>query len=615
VTLPSLVENLLSNTVKLSLPLFVPELIVCATIVVLLGVRVFRWAEGLLLFVAVVAMGTAAGYHWLPTPQLVALSIATGVLILNRLANMGRDSDPFVLALVGIVLAWWFAVPEGVLGNWTGVERKEIFTGMLVYDSFTVFFRMFLLAFAGWFIVLTRMTGLTDRQDGQDFYTLLLGATLGMCLMASANHLMTIFLAVEMASVPSYVMAGILKGRRRASEAALKYAVYGAGAAGVMLYGISLLAGLLGTAHLPTIAVRLTEMDIPTLIADGESGGTLMVLALAALMIMVGLAFKLSAVPFHFWCPDVFEGASAEVDAFLSIASKAAAMALLVRVALGVSTGGDLDASPPIAHRAIPAQTIAFQQLPDGEAASAAAAPTVSPETSAPLSPIRSFIVRLIAVIAAITCTFGNLTAYGQTNIKRLLAYSTIAHAGYMMMAVAAAVQLAGDNPDGAREAVAALVFYLGVYVFMNLGAFAIVAFLRNAIGSEEILDYSGLIRSAPMTAVALTVIMVSLVGLPPLAGFFGKFYVFYALVVAGGPWMIGLLVIAAINTVVSLIYYLRVAKTVCIDPEPVNRRPASIGWLPAAYVFIVSLPVVVYGINPEPVQQIAEQATKYLLM
>ena len=156
-----------------------------------------------------------------------------------------------------------------------------------------------------------------------------------------------------MASVPSYVLAGILKGRRRASEAALKYAVYGAGAAGVMLYGISLLAGLLGTAHLPTMAARLVEMDIPAMIASGEGGSQLMVLALAALMIMVGLAFKLSAVPFHFWCPDVFEGAAAEVDAFLSVASKGAAMALLVRVALGVTTGGEPLQRPATAHRAL----------------------------------------------------------------------------------------------------------------------------------------------------------------------------------------------------------------------------------------------------------------------
>jgi NADH-quinone oxidoreductase subunit N len=606
---------LLSDTVTISLPLFVPELILCATIVALLAVRVFRWIETLALVAAILLLGTAAGYDWLPNAQLVALSLATAVLVLNRLGHIGRDSDPFLIALVGAMLAWWYALPEGLLGDWQGVERQEIFTGMLVYDSFTVFFRMFLLAFAAWFIVLVRLTGLADREDGQDFYTLLLGATLGMCLMASANHLMTIFLAVEMASVPSYVMSGILKGRRRASEAALKYAVYGAGAAGVMLYGISLLAGLLGTAHLPTIAARLVQLDIPNLIAGGQNGGTLMVLALAALMIMVGLAFKLSAVPFHFWCPDVFEGASAEVDAFLSVASKAAAMALLVRVALGVSVGGNAD--QPLAPHTIPAQTIAFQHPSGepGEPTSAAAITNSSLQSSAPLAPVRAFLVRLLAVVAAVTCTFGNLTAYGQTNIKRMLAYSTIAHAGYMMMAVAAALQLAGSDPAGAQGAVSALVFYLGVYVFMNLGGFAIVAFLRNTTGSEEIADYAGLIRSAPMTAVALTVIMVSLLGLPPLAGFFGKLLVFYALVAAGGTWMIGLLVIAGINTVISLIYYLRVAKTVCVDPEPAGRRGTSIGWLPAAYVFIVSLPILIYGIYPVPVQKIAEQAAKHLLM
>ena len=169
-----------------------------------------------------------------------------------------------------------------------------------------------------------------------------------MCLMASANHLMMVFLGVEMASVPSYVLAGMIKGRRRASEASLKYAVYGAGAAGVMLYGISLLAGLTGSAHLPTIAAKLAAMDIPGLVARGEGGGTLMVLVLAGLMITVGLAFKLSAVPFHFWCPDVFEGAAAEVDAFLSVASKAAAMALLVRVAIGISTAGAARDAPAV---------------------------------------------------------------------------------------------------------------------------------------------------------------------------------------------------------------------------------------------------------------------------
>ena len=193
-----------------------------------------------------------------------------------------------------------------------GVERHEIFTGMLVYDNFTVFFRGVLLLFGVLFIVFTRISGIPDRDDAADFYTLSLGATLGMMLMASANHLLIIFLGVEMASVPSYVLAGMLKGRRRSSEAALKYSVYGAGAAGVMLYGISLLAGVLGSCHLPTMALRLS-----TLTAPGTIDPNYMVLVLGGLMVMVGLAFKLSAVPFHFWCPDVFEGASAEVNAFL----------------------------------------------------------------------------------------------------------------------------------------------------------------------------------------------------------------------------------------------------------------------------------------------------------
>jgi NADH-quinone oxidoreductase subunit N len=405
-------------------------------------------------------------------------------------------------------------------------------------------------------------------------------------------------------------MSGILKGRRRSGEAALKYAVYGAGAAGVMLYGISLLAGLLGTAHLPTIATRLVEMNIPGLIADQQGGSQLMVLALAALMIMVGLAFKLSAVPFHFWCPDVFEGAPAEVDAFLSVASKGAAMALLLRVVLGVSTVGEAAApnQPPTAQQGTTIQAAALQQAPDRDVTTAAG-------QEDGLSPVRTFLVRLLAIVAAVTCTFGNLAAYGQSNIKRLLAYSTIAHAGYMLMAVAAAVQLVGTNTAGAADAIEALLFYLAMYVFMNLGAFAIVAFLRNELGSEEIADYAGLIRSAPVTSVALTVILVSLIGLPPLAGFIGKFYVFYALVVAGGPWMIGLLVIAGINTAISLVYYLRVAKAVCIDPEPAGRGQVTIGLLPGLYVLLITLPVLIYGIYPVPFTEIAEKATKSLLM
>ncbi len=283
--------------------------------------------------------------------------------------------------------------------------------------------------------------------------------------MVTANHALMVVLGIEMASVPCYVLAGILRHRRTSSEAALKYAVFGAAAAGVMLYGISLLSGVLGSAHLPTMAQRLA--DFLQNRGDPQYHNTAVVLVLGGLMMAVGLAFKLSAVPFHFWAPDVFEGAPAEVGMFLSIASKAAAVALLTRLAL-LFSGGLLS---PSAGAAI-----------------------------ASLASVRFCLAALIALLAAVTCTFGNLAAYGQTNMKRLLAYSTIAHAGYMMMPVAAAVRLAGDraHPERAWDAVAAIVVYLGVYLFMNFGAFAIVAFLRNARKSESIADYAGLVRRSP---------------------------------------------------------------------------------------------------------------------
>ncbi|MFP6694666.1 MAG: NADH-quinone oxidoreductase subunit N, partial [Pirellulales bacterium] len=414
-------------------------------------------------------------------------------------------------------------------------------------------------------------------EDGADFYTLVLGAVIGMCLMVSANHLLMVFLAVEMASVPSYVLAGMLKGRRESSEAALKYSIYGAGTAGVMLYGISLVSGVIGSAHLPTIATRL---------AEGVAGDASLVLVLGGLMIMVGLAFKLSAVPFHFWCPDVFEGACAEVNAFLSVASKAAALALLVRVAIGV-TNPDL---PEVA------EPVAAVEQSGQEAGEQFVQPMTGPNEAGEvhsLADIRQFIAYVIAVIAAITCTFGNLAAYGQTNIKRLLAYSTIAHAGYMMMPVAAGVWLMNENPAAAEEAFASLLVYAGIYLFMNLGAFAIVAILRNRMFSEEIADYAGLIRTSPGIVVCFTAILFSLIGLPPLAGFLGKLVIFAGLVDAK---MYTLLVIGGVNTVISLFYYLRVVKVMTFEPEPDNRsqvRFSLLGSLAGIYVVVITAPVI----------------------
>lgn len=545
-------------------------------------------------------------------PELV-LCLTIVLMLLARVLNLSKRISGFLLALIGSALALYLAAlpGHGMLAHVFGwlpwgigehlrdlkppADGGEIFTGLLIYDKFTAFFRTILLLFAVLFVLFTRLSGIPDREDGEDFYTLVLGATLGMCLMASANHLLMVFLAVEMASVPSYALAGLLKGRRQSSEAALKYAVFGAGAAGVMLYGISLVAGAAGSAHIPTIAVRLATMA-----ESGAINGYSTVLVLGGLMIAVGLAFKLSAVPFHFWCPDVFEGAAAEVNAFLSVASKAAALALLVRIVVGF---GHVPGDRPSALAAAPAAKSAVAEPATD------ARPAVKPDTTArldiALSGVRGYIWRLVSLLAAITCTFGNLAAYGQTNIKRLLAYSTIAHAGYLMLPVAAAGVLMGAHPDQAEQAIASLCFYICTYLFMNLGAFAVVAFLRNAIRSEEIADYAGLIRRAPGLVILFSMMLLSLLGLPPLAGFAAKVLIFGSLANAAklepsaSLEMYLLFLIGGINTLLSLFYYLRVVKVMVLDPEPDDRLPLDfpLASLNGLYLTLIALPVLVLGI------------------
>jgi NADH-quinone oxidoreductase subunit N len=508
----------------------------------------------------------------------VELAIAATIvlMLLCRMLPVLRRADSALIALGGAGFALWYAWCDlrGLPGSpWTVAEaaavpaRQELFGGLLVFDSLTAAIRLLLAGFLGLYVLFTKVSGIPDREDGADFYTLVFGGALGMCLMASANHLLMVFMAVEMASVPSYALAAILKGRKAASEAGLKYAVYGAGAAGIMLYGISLLAGVTGTCHLPSMAGELARI-----VGEGGAGGEVLVLALGGLMVAVGLAFKLSAVPFHFWCPDVFEGAAAEVGGFLSVASKAAAVALLLRLAFTLG-----------APAAVPA----------------AAATVVAGGGD-----VQHFMVYVIGLMAAVTCTLGNLAAYGQTNMKRLLAYSTIAHAGYLMMGAAAAVALMGVSSAGAGRAVGALVFYLATYLFMNLAAFAIVALLRNRLRSEEIAAYAGLVRTSPGIVVATAVVLVSLIGLPPLAGFVSKFLVFSSLaeaiqVGAEKPLMLVLLVVGGVNTVISLFYYLRVLKVMTFDPPPAERAGEAFPLvsLPGAVVTALAVPVVLLGI------------------
>lgn len=531
--LKSLNLDRLTNDLQRDLVAFLPELLLCVGIVLLLlfrlGKRSYRThLSPLALFFTLVAFAASVG-QWMTSG-----GISAGV----------------------------FDAPGSVSQN---------FAGLLTYDHLTVFLRVLLLGFTALVIWLSMLTGIPDREDSADFYTLLLGGTLGMMLMASSNHLLMVFIAVEMASLPSYALAGFLKGRRQSSEAALKYVVYGGGASGVMLYGMSLIAGRFGTGYMPDLVMAFQAQ-----MAGGGVAALDTVVILGMVLILAGLGFKLSAVPFHFWCPDVFEGAAAEVGAFLSVASKAAAMALTGRV-LMVLAG-----------------------LPDG--------PHVA-QVARAFGPA-------IAIFAAVTATFGNLAAYAQTNLKRLLAYSTIAHAGYMLMG------LAPLNAEG----VSAVLFYLVAYVFMNLGAFAIVAFLRNQTGSEDLSSFRGLVYRSPVMVTLLAVFLLSLLGLPPLVGFAAKFQIFQVLYDAGkyhvrGPMpvtgytMYALLLIGGLNTVFSTFYYVKVLKVMILDKplEEMENRPAEPLKLPVgSLVFGVLMSVMVFigGIFWNPLALASDKGT-----
>jgi NADH-quinone oxidoreductase subunit N len=504
--------------------------------------------------------------------------ILCGGIVLLLLLRLVRAFDRLHLGWVALVIGG--ASLLAACAQWRGAFGLEppghyggslpIFTGLLVYDNFTVFLRLFLIFFGCLMVWLTLLTGIPDREDSADFYCLLFGATLGMCVMASANHLLMVFIGVEMASLPSYALAGFLKGKRQSSEASLKYVVYGGGASGVMLYGISLLAGKFGTASLPALAQGYIQAMHP-----GSSVGADAVLVLGTLFLIIGLAFKLAAVPFHFWCPDVFEGASAEVAGFLSVASKGAALALFARVVFAFGGG---------VERAVNSEAVA------------------------------GYLIPTVALFAAVTATFGNFAAYLQTNLKRLLAYSTIAHAGYMMMGLAPLT----------RDGAAAVLFYLIAYLFMNLGAFAVVAFLRNQTGSEELSDFRGLVRRSPVLTITLAVFLLSLLGIPPLAGFAAKFQIFRVLYEGGQTWsahgrpglawwLYALLVIGGLNTVVSVVYYLKVMKVMILETtlEEVEGRQSPPLVAPGGSVLFASLlavVILVVGILWDPLARLSDR-------
>lgn len=463
------------------------------------------------------------------------------------------------IAVIGLTMALLSALFIGVDAEMVGTH----FRGMLVADQFALGWKVLLYVFAiGVIVMWFSTTSVTMNEgDGPEFFTLLLGATLGMSLMAATTNLLMIFLVVELASLPSYILAGFRKTDRIGAEASLKYVLFGAATSAIMVYGLTMLYGLYGTLQVEQLA---------PLIAQTTGGSAL--LATAVFGLIVGIGFKISAVPFHFWCPDVFEGASIDVSAFLSVASKGAALALLLRVLMVI------------------ADAVGYQNAP-GVSLTALAV--------------------VIGVIGSVTATVGNLAAFVQNNIKRLLAYSSIAHAGYMLCALSLLVRhnapLVEEGTLGALrfEAAQVILLYLAVYLFMNLGAFTVAGLIYRATGSETIDEYAQLGRRSPILAACMATFMFSLVGLPPLAGFVAKF-ILMAVLWSNGGWWYALVVVIGVNTVFSLYYYLRVVKVMYLESS--DKPEISVNPLGAALSVLCAVMLVVMLVAFQPVRNLTER-------
>jgi len=443
------------------------------------------------------------------------LALTFGTLALFLLDLFWRKSPARVARLTAGALAV-LAVTAGLLWQ-QPPDPLRLFNGMIANDAFACFFKwLFLGAGALTVIIAAQGKDFPPARIGE-FYALLMAVVLGMFMMASATDLLMMYLSIELVSMVSYVLAGFRKGDRKAAEGSLKYVIFGGVASGVMLFGMSYLYGLTGTTGLMELGSRVHALEL--------TAASKVALVVGVVFVSAGIGYKVAAVPWHMWCPDVYEGAPTPFTAFLSVGPKAAGFALALRFFLSALAG-------PTAPGTGFAEALAGIPWP-----------------------------AIVGVISAVTMTLGNLAALSQTNLKRLLAYSSIAHAGYTLMGLSAASDLG----------VQAVMIYMLVYLVMNLGAFLVVILVAEATGSESILDYKGLARRHPLAAVAFAIFLFSLTGLPPFAGFAGKWYLFYAVFERiggpGGGWYAILAIIGALNTAVSLYYYVRIVRAMFIDP------------------------------------------------
>lgn len=470
-------------------------------------------------------------------PELALIVTFMGTLVLSIFATpLQRPAwrvVPTVLGLLACIALVGLSAPSDIVVG---------FHAQLAFDPLARFCKL-LVAIAALTAVLA--AALSDELPAchlGEYLALLIAMTLGLFLMISANHLLMLFLGMELTSLMSYALAGFRLHDRQAREAAMKYVIYGSVASALMLYGMSLLYGMCGSLDLGFVQGRLAH--------PGHDGPLFLA---AMLLVLAGVGFKITVVPFHMWAPDVYQGAPTPFVGFLAVGPKAAGFALLCRILAGV-------------YATLPARA------------------------TAPL-------LALLAIVAVVTMTLGNLSALAQHSVKRLLAYSSIAHAGYVLMALAA--------PSPA--ALHAVLFYLVVYYLMTAGAFLVCQGVRDQLGGDTLEHFAGLSSRSPALAIAMAIFLFSLTGLPPVAGFLGKFYLFAAVLAQGGPWYTTLAVIAGLNSALALYYYLRVVRAMFQRDAVLAPVGAAPGRAYGLLVACLAVPSLVLCLNWSPLSQLVQ--------
>jgi NADH-quinone oxidoreductase subunit N len=472
------------------------------------------------------------------------LAITFCVTVLADLFVRRKTHVIALLPLIGLAVTAVFVFDQ--VGS-----NESIFSNMFAIDSYSSFFKCVILLSTTLVVLFSMNSGelSTGPRRLGEYYALLIALTLGMFLMAGASNLLMMYLSIELTSISSYILAGYTKDAPDSSEAALKYVIYGALSSGLMLYGISILYGLTGATDVYGINRAL--------MGGGVSSVALLV---AGILMIVGFGYKITSAPFHFWAPDVYEGAPITITAFLAVASKAAGFAMMIRFF-----------------------KVSFLD------------PTVTGLAAGYWASFQGFDWNvLLAMISVTTMTIGNVVAIWQTNLKRLLAYSSIAHAGYILMGVVVL----------SNEGLSAVLIYFVAYLFMNLGAFYAVMIIANKTGSEDIEAYKGLGYRSPFVAACFTIFLFSLTGIPPTVGFIGKLYLFAALINAQWIW---LAIVGVLNSVVSLYYYVRIVRNMYLrdpegSPEPIRFAPQYI-----VIMLMLVIPNLVLGLYFTPLVNLAQ--------